>query len=275
MDDILAPTDFSPCADTAAGFAMRLAGKVGGEITFLHLIDVDQHKLKKHKEEFYSDVSSEVARSNARLEKYIEDAQETGVRAMKAVHLEQTYKSLVEYIEDNNNFLVVMGSHGATGAKDVLMGSSAQKVVRHSPVPVIVVKEDYQPDNQGGDNIVLLSDFSEMPALGHRKLLSIARRWQMEVHLLYINTPRHFRKSREIYNGMTDYCKGSKDVVKSMNIVNSWSVEEGIADYCADHPVGLLAVVSHYHRGIGHYLHHSTTEDLIRHATVPLLSVHD
>jgi len=273
MDDILVPTDFSTCADHAAEFAMQLAAKISGEVTFIHLIGLDNDKLKSDKDHFYSDVSSSVAKINSKLNVYVDEAQIRKIKALKAIHYEKNYKSLVAYILENDTYMVIMGSRGHSAAKDLLMGSSALKVLRHSPVPVVVVNGDYP--NQDFNTILLISDFEEVPALGFRKIVAIARRWKMEVHFLYVNTVRHFRTSRDIFARMNEYSKGAKDVCKHQYICNAFSVEEGVKDYCERHPGVIASMVSHYHRGASGYIHGSITEKLIHYLSVPMLSVHD
>lgn len=49
-------------------------------------------------------------------------------------------RAIVRYIEQNEHELVVLGSHGRDGVARVLLGSVAEKVVRRSPIPVLVVR---------------------------------------------------------------------------------------------------------------------------------------
>lgn len=50
------------------------------------------------------------------------------------------YKEILKYVVDNEIGLIVLATHGKTGFKHVLIGSIAEKIVRHAPVPVLTVK---------------------------------------------------------------------------------------------------------------------------------------
>jgi nucleotide-binding universal stress UspA family protein len=50
------------------------------------------------------------------------------------------YKEILKYVVENKIGLIVLATHGRTGFKHVLIGSIAEKIVRHSPIPVLTVK---------------------------------------------------------------------------------------------------------------------------------------
>lgn len=50
------------------------------------------------------------------------------------------YKEILKYVVENEIGLIVLATHGRTGFKHVLIGSIAEKIVRHSPIPVLTVK---------------------------------------------------------------------------------------------------------------------------------------
>lgn len=50
------------------------------------------------------------------------------------------YEEILKYVVDNEIGLIILATHGKTGFKHVLIGSIAEKIVRHAPVPVLTVK---------------------------------------------------------------------------------------------------------------------------------------
>lgn len=52
----------------------------------------------------------------------------------------EPYSTLIEYAQKNGLELIVMGSHGASGLERMFLGSVTDKVIRKSPIPILVVK---------------------------------------------------------------------------------------------------------------------------------------
>lgn len=138
-DDILLPTDGSPGAEAAIDHAVAQANQNSAVVHAVHVIEVTD----------MGDVTEDTGnmqnklRSSARelLEPILDAAEKAGVESVEAVVEGRPHEKLVDYIEDNDIDLVVMGSHGKTGLSRILLGSTAEKVVRHSPAPVLTVPE--------------------------------------------------------------------------------------------------------------------------------------
>lgn len=138
-DDILLPTDGSPGAEAAIDHAVAQANQNSAVVHAVHVIEVTD----------MGDVTEDTGnmqnklRSSARelLEPILDAAEKAEVESVEAVVEGRPHEKLVDYIEDNDIDLVVMGSHGKTGLSRILLGSTAEKVVRHSPAPVLTVPE--------------------------------------------------------------------------------------------------------------------------------------
>lgn len=73
------------------------------------------------------------------LEKVKTDLGLTGSKITTVVQLGQAAEKILEYIEKNNVDLVVLSSHGRGGVSRWFIGSAADRVLRRSPVPVVLV----------------------------------------------------------------------------------------------------------------------------------------
>jgi nucleotide-binding universal stress UspA family protein len=142
IENILYPTDFSDNSMEALRYATSLAEKFGA---CLHIIHVT---LAAGQYMAYSSVSSYIPDSMVATErKNLESnlmklpAKKLGTpKSVKHKVLEGIpLVEIMSYIKKNKIDMVVMGTHGHTGFKHLVMGSVAENVVRKSPVPVLTV----------------------------------------------------------------------------------------------------------------------------------------
>lgn len=141
---ILCPIDASECSRLALGEALSLARRFGAELELLHVYHVPayvqpsvlvwaavgprplwelaEEQAKTEVERFLSSLTAE-QRAQVKVSLEVGDAATT----------------VVERARQNRADLVVMGTHGRTGARRVVLGSVAERVVRLAPCPVLVV----------------------------------------------------------------------------------------------------------------------------------------
>jgi nucleotide-binding universal stress UspA family protein len=163
---ILFPTDFSRCAEQALAHAVFLAEKYNSEIHVLHVITLfeDQPGV----------VSDEFSETEKMIRKH-EDVAEKQLNKVTELHgsddmeiITSTKRgisaapAILEYADDNNIDLIVMGTNGRRGIGHLLLGSIAEEVVRLSSCPVLTVRETEKPRSiDKVSNILVPVDFSE------------------------------------------------------------------------------------------------------------------
>jgi nucleotide-binding universal stress UspA family protein len=143
-EEILVPTDGSVPSLQALDEAADLAAQQGARLHVLYVIDVTM----------LGDVSDvavvesiEQAGENA-INRAADRARDAGVETViKSVRRGTPHRTVLEYVDDNDIDLVVMGTHGRTGLNRLLLGSVTEKVIRLSPVPVLTVR----PGSEDGD----------------------------------------------------------------------------------------------------------------------------
>ena len=97
----------------------------------------------------------------------------------------------------------------------------------------------------------------------------------MEIHLVSINTPGHFRTESDLLPSTEHYYKGKSDLVKERTLFSSYDIEQGITEYCEEYGVDLAAMVTHHREGTSSMFINSLTEKLINHLKYPVLCLHD
>jgi nucleotide-binding universal stress UspA family protein len=137
LKEILVPIDFSKTALQALNYAVPLAKQFGAKITLVHVVELP--RLTPGIEYIGID-ASESSLLEKRLKEIARRALPPGVNSDIVVQLGSGYDTIVSVAKARGVDLIVITTHGYTGLKHVLMGSTAEQVVRHAPCPVLVVR---------------------------------------------------------------------------------------------------------------------------------------
>lgn len=133
---ILVATDGSKNSVNAVEKAVDFAKSYGGNLIALSVVDLP--------DELYAEAPTLVDNLVAKAKGYVGDvsglADKIGVTVRTEVREGESYRSVVSLAAEESVDLIVMGSHGRTGLKRLLMGSVTEKVIGHAPCPVLVVK---------------------------------------------------------------------------------------------------------------------------------------
>lgn len=134
---ILLTTDGSKYSQSAAGRAIELAKSYGSELNAIYVVDVT--------EEFFAQapqaVDESLSKARGMIDRIKESAVSEGIKAEGLVREGEAYKVIVDLAKDRKVDAIIMGSHGRTGLRRLLMGSVTEKVIGYAPCPVLVVKE--------------------------------------------------------------------------------------------------------------------------------------
>lgn len=140
---ILCPVDFSDCSRQAMRVAVDLARESGASLTLFHAWHVPA-LLVFGQAPLPPDITSDIVADAGRgLAKWKSEAEGLGAKRIStSLAGGIPWHEIVEVLKRNPEYdLVVMGTHGRTGLKHSLLGSVAEKVARHAPCPVLVVRQ--------------------------------------------------------------------------------------------------------------------------------------
>jgi nucleotide-binding universal stress UspA family protein len=146
---LLFPTDFSDGASLALRAAVELAADNDAELILVHV----WHPPYVGPEVMFPDVlAADLRRESEReLDRVKTEVVRHGFERVRTVFLVGTpWNEIVHYAERHAVDLIVMGTHGRSGIKRVLLGSVAERVVRHASCPVLVVREPAEPARAPG-----------------------------------------------------------------------------------------------------------------------------
>lgn len=141
---ILVPLDGSPLAEGALPVAARVARAFGGTLILLHVVDVS-HAYVSYGALQPLIVPDAVKKSLKLGESYLDGLLShsylAGVDLEKQVLLGHAAVIILSMLDEQDFDLVVMSSHGYTGVKRWLLGSTAEKVIQHTPTPLLLLRE--------------------------------------------------------------------------------------------------------------------------------------
>jgi len=138
---ILVPVDFSAQADAAFEYALDLAAKLDAKVILLHVFQVPAFAFPDASIPLPAQTLIEVQNaSRTHLDKLEARARKAKVGATSILLEGAPFVEIVRAARTEKADLIVMGTHGRTGLRHALMGSTAEKVVRKAPCAVLVVR---------------------------------------------------------------------------------------------------------------------------------------
>jgi len=272
MKKILVPTDFSDCARVAENIGLEIAKKSNAEIHFLHIqsTPVDWVKLTLEKEKRFPETMAQIGQAKNELSKLVSRAQKIGLKGEQFLAFNKGREEIDRHIEHHKHDFIVMGSHGSQGMKEIT-GSNTQKVVRYAPAPVLVVKE--KMEKLEVKNIVFASTFEKDAHKSFHKVVEFADLMKAPIHLLYVNTPYHFKETDVVQAAMQTFLKKCPRGSCTVNIYNALNEERGIEKFSKSIDADVIALATHGKTGFMKMLSPSITESLVNHSELPILSV--
>ncbi len=141
LGKILVPIDFSDCSKKALRYALALARQFQAELLCLHVIDIpygtSEAGLVVEMQRYRSKLQGEGKRSLAELVR----AEAGDISAKPLMRSGTAHQEITRAAGELNADLIVISTHGRTGLGRFLLGSTTERVVRHAPCPVLVVRE--------------------------------------------------------------------------------------------------------------------------------------
>lgn len=192
--------------------------------------------------------------------------------------------------------LIVIATHGYTGYKRMFLGSTAERVVQHSPCPVLVVRlhaghwnGSTTPRSRTGfrlTRILAPTDFSDCSQQAFDYAAQLARDFKAELRLVHVINPHAYpfgdehlaldaaqlrREAAEAAQRQMRAMATKSKVRYSVRVIDGWPSVE-ICD-AANEDVDLIVISTHGRTGLAHVLIGSVAERVVRHARCPVLVI--
>jgi nucleotide-binding universal stress UspA family protein len=289
--NVLVPIDFSPPSLEAVEFALPLIAKFGADLHLVHVFEPDypitalvamplvlpeleiNRSVHRHLRDVAKKYSIELSREN--------------IHALRG----RPFEEICRLARDIDIDLIIIATRGNTGFKHLLLGSTAERVVRYSPCPVFVTRhQDFSSRATSFRKILVPIDFSECSIKGLAYAKAFATRFKSKLVLLnsvhfeyYFGSDEHTRY--DLPRLLQYVEKSAREQMRDLVRKTDWnglkvepSLQVGhpgqqICERAKDVNVDLIVTSTHGTTGLWHVLLGSTAEYLVRHAHCPVLVV--
>lgn len=289
---LLVPTDFSPCSRRALEYALVVGRRTSSKIHLLHVvtpIETDPYGPIHH--------LPEVDATQGGVEQLIhhllvEEARslgsdETEVEPVE-VHAGSAALGILDYADEIEASLIVMGTHGRQGIRHFLMGSVAEECVRRSTCSVLTIRADSltEPSETRIQRILVPVDFSDYTLPLVKEARATALSYGAELDLLYVVEPLPFPLAFSGVLTLSDLAPSIRTsalghlaklseeadlaaVPHRLHVVDGHAADS-IVEFAEEHPIDLIMIATEPRTSGERFLIGSVTERVIRASPRPV-----
>lgn len=314
LNRILVATDFSKASQNSYQFAVALSKKYGGHVDMLHAIPMFKYLNESvNRLGLPLDMDKDVyphliTESEKRLKAEMTDNIPEEMRGDTIARVEfKPSECIIVEAAKRKVDLIVMGSTGASG-REILWGSTTEKVVRGSKIPVLSIPLGFAPKEI--DRILVPTDYSELSFNSLRGAASLANSLSAEITLFHVvelhgslseNEPREAGKDemesikeklvkrvdswmqkfpefqlslKRVDNGLfleSNRFGTEKSVKLNVVVTKGISAHFEIADYASEN-ADMIVLTTHGRSGLSHLFLGSTTEKVVQATNKPTLT---
>lgn len=192
-----------------------------------------------------------------------------GVDVIPVIKKHKVYKEVDAVAKELKADLIIMGSQGITLQDGIFAGSNAEKMVRNSSTPVLIVKTE--PKDFDLNNVVLATDMSLESVNAYKKASQLLSKLGSKVHPVYVNRPNNgFLSSKEFKRKAEEFkmAGGSNKV----DFIAGYTIEDGVIQYADETNADALVVITNARKGLNHLIKGSISENLANHSRRPVLT---
>ena len=256
MGNLMVATDGSKYGESAVREAIRLA-----KICSSNLIAVS---VVKTNIEFDSVLPQFVEKKEKEAIKHLESvkaqAAEEGINCVTIVSRnEEPYEDIVHHASENNVYMIMMGTHGRSEMKRLMMGSVTAKVIGHASCNILVLPLNAKVECK---NVLIATDGSKYSEAAASEALGIAKRCGSSIIVLSVAlSDAELTATQDNVNKVSE--AAAKEDIKTTSIVTKGKPYESIIETAKQKEVDVIVVGSHGRTGLARLLMGSVAERVI------------
>lgn len=269
---VVIPTDFTVQGDYAYVMVNNLTNKLDMDITFLHVLGVPDTVTMDQNGNIETcgeiDVDFVVKQKEMAEEKLNDLKDKHGDKIKTELILGKVTTGIIDYAETNDFDLIVMGTKGASGLTERVIGSEAQIIARKSNVPVLSLMCDRSDFDL--QKIVVVNNYLELKNDVKVDLLTkIQASFASEIHLLQITDDLSENIIEDIEDKMNDFATKNGLSNYKTHVLKDEDIENGVIHFNQMNNIDMVCIGT---RGKGGFFHNSAAESLINHMYKPVIT---
>lgn len=268
---LLVPVDFSTCSINAVRYAVTLAKKMKGQVLLMHSLNVPV----THGEIGAAAIVNELSQG---IEEDVNDSFAElidKIPMIKEVPYDTVIKSsfitdaVLSASKSNDIDMIVMGTKGAHGLEEMVMGSNTYSVIRDINIPVIAVPGN--AEFKSVQRIVFASDYKKTAPESLEPLLDLARTFGAEVHVLHISPGQDI--TAEEMEEAKKFDRYLKNIRHHYHFTKNDNLEESIEKYVEENNINMISLMPRKHNIFELIFGKSQSRKIILHTELPLLAL--
>lgn len=270
MPSFFVPIDFSASAHKAFEYALLLAKKTQGELTLYHgyAVVVNTEVLYPTAGYFELEFSGYEQRISLEFDNFLAPYDLQGINIKRLVKAGFVHEDIQDLAKRHHADMIVMGTKGATGLKEVLVGSVTASVARSTEIPLLIIP--LATEMQLPKHIVFALSLEDTDREIIQKLLELNVWFQARITVLRICHPSNENLENAKITALQHFFVGQGEKLRFESISYP-DVPEGLDLYSKGIPTDLMAVYMHHYGFFERLFRQSVTEELAYHTNIPLL----
>ncbi|MEM6395182.1 MAG: universal stress protein [Bacteroidota bacterium] len=277
MKKILFPTDFSPAAENAYIYALQLARATDSCIIALHayqLPSIHSAGLNNTITDYLEDLKlEEFENFKDKVPELRKIAEENGLEKVPNEHvleMGEPKSTILRMARDEKADLIVMGTTGATGAKEIFLGSVAGEVLEKAPCPVLAVPQKAEFDGKI-DRLAFTTNFSNEDHVALEWLTTWAKSISAKIEVIHVDLnhiDEFSGRMSKFQNAFAEHSNLTYTVVDS-----SKDFQTAISEYLETTESDFVAMVTFKRSFWQELFNKSQTKQLSYHMDLPIMAM--
>ena len=282
---ILLPIDFSVYSENAGEYAIGIAAKLNAELMLYHVYYYDVAPMVNFSEPYSYQLSLDetLTEIKEKAENQMKEFYEKIENRKKELNIEGvTIKysvsngipddEILDFSNEYNPGLIIMGTQGTTKRNKELFGSVTVSIIENAKVPVLSIPEISTYKGINKINILYATNFDKFDLKAIRKLMTLVYMFDVKIYCVHVgqgNWDKYLMESRRKH--FEEHYAGYK---METAIIDNKDILQGLEDFIKDNYIDIVALTTHKRNFITRLFHPGVTKQMFFNTNTPLLVFH-